>query len=387
QTFSPNQSYMILSDGFIQERLSEGNPEAVEGLVAHEFGHNIGLQHTHDDDVETAMSEPQQNAASRMAYSNYTIPGIAESDIDTGYGAMDIYTIRKALKEAGYGVPSINPESNYYDLEKLAEEQAMETQPKFGGSLSRFPAISITDNGGHNSLQGTSGDDLLVTESGYCGQLHRESDVLELSHKDQPYCLVEGEFSVVRSGDGHDLILTANGTEQIVHTGTGTDEVAVLHEEVGNKAIVTDDNSTESDTILTLHYSLLQRGFAVAEQEGDNMVLAFEAPSGRATGKITLIDQQTTEGGIDAFHVIDDEGNVLSEYAVTGPLSEAEWQEQVLNPAEDAVHKLSQEELSVHLDQAMQSTAQKAVARGRMLAQESRAEQLSLADKGGDRSR
>lgn len=389
-----NRGFMMLDAEYIQKKIAEGNIEAVLALVSHEFGHNLGLLHPHDGLIDTAMNDKQQDAVSRMSYNNHSFPAAATTDIDSGFGPMDIYIIREALREMGVELPRINAENDTYLLSELAEAQREQARAK-GGYLASMPALSLLDNGGHNSLEGTSGDDLLVTESGYCGLLKRDEKEIRLIKDGQPYCLVEGEFSVVRSGAGDDLILTANGTEQTVYVGTGDNEVALLHPLMGDKTIVTlpvedergpvekiidtvdelnpltedeveeeatkESSRLENDTVtLTLHQSLMERGSAVVHQNGEDITANFFATSGRKIGSFTLQGQAAENRGIDVFRVIDDNGDVVAEYDVRELRDAQRWQDEVLTPAQETVQEAMLENFRADYAKARQALAGRA---------------------------
>ena len=426
-----NRGYMLLSTEYLKKKLEEGNVQAIQALVAHEFGHNLGLYHPHNEKrVETAMNDLQQDSLSRMSYNDMTFPPVATTEIDAGYGPLDIYLIRHALTSRGIAVPVINPENTSYLLSELRLWQMENTVTKNGGKLEHIPSLSIVDNGGRNELVGTDGDDLLVTQSGYCGLLDRKNDRIEIAKDGQPFCLVEGEFSLVKAGDGNDLILTADGTEQVVYTGTGSNQVALLNSNIGAKVIITPERqeppkevetpdtttaaempvpgsippSTDvpttlsettvpeappaeaigstattsttsttsttvpedraalaevakpSDTALTLHYSLFERGDVSAIVVGDDLVLQFHAFSGRLTGQVTLIGQQ--DGfGIDRLRIIDNSGNPISEQEIPKKWSAEEWQIHALNPATIAANRLLDQNIKADLEATRQAFA------------------------------
>lgn len=388
---SYNQGFMMLDVNYLAQRLKDGNPEAVLALVSHEFGHNLGILHPHDGLVHTAMNDKQQDAVARMSYNNHTFPAIATTDIDSGFGPLEIYVLREALRDLGVEPPRINPENNTYLLSEMAETQREQVRAK-SGRLGSMPALSLLDNGGHNTLEGTSGNDLLVTESGYCGLLDREQKNIQLTKDGQPYCLVEGEFSVIRSGAGDDLILTASGTEQTVYLGTGRNEVALVQTRVGDKTIVTlpieDDRgaleqladavdelnpftekevperATEetsrinTDTVtLTLHESLLRSTEARVQQKGDDIQINFYAMSGREVGSITLQGQVAENRGVNTFRIIDNEGASVAEFDVTDLRDAARWQDEVITPAAQTVDEKMMHEMRADLAKARQKLA------------------------------
>lgn len=353
-----NQGFLMLDVDYMAERLAAGKPESVQALVSHEFGHNLGLLHPFDGLVSTALSEQQKNGVSRMAYNNHTFPPIAETSIDSGYGPLDIYHIRQALKERGFTVPAIHPGDDEYLLGVVARETVEGAKAK-SGRLYQIPALSLLDTGGRNTLTATDGDDLLVTEAGYCGLINRQEQRLSLLRDGQPYCLVEGEFSVVKSGDGNDLILTAIGTEQDVYLASGKKDVAVLEQDIGDIRIHTEaehapDNIGESvgtvlenalgledETTLTLHQSLFDRSTVQARAAGEDIVLDFAAFSGRELGSVTLKGQAGKDGeGIDTLRVIDNSGGTLVSFDVAQLHDPAQWQEQVL----DSIDQKAREE-------------------------------------------
>lgn len=389
-----NRGFMMLDVDYLKQKLEEGNIEAVLALISHEFGHNLGLLHPHDGMVHTAMNDKQQDAVARMAYNNHTFPEISATDIDTGYGPLDIHRIRESLRELGIEPPRINPENNTYLLSELAEEQRAAARAK-GGYLNSLPALSLLDNGGHNTLEGTSGDDLLVTESGYCGLLKRDEKEIRLMKDGQPYCLVEGEFSVVRSGAGDDLILTARGTEQTVYLGTGNNEVAMLDDDIGEKTIVplpveddrgvverffdgvdelnplteeevaeraTEETSREADdtVTLTLHESLFRAADAVVHQDGEDISINFYAMSGREIGSITLQGQAAENRGINTFRVIDNEGVSVAEFDVSAMRDAGRWQDEVVTPAQTTVEERMKDAMRTDIARARQQLAGRA---------------------------
>lgn len=406
---SINQGFMMLDVNYLAQKLQEGNREAVLALVSHEFGHNLGILHPHDGLVDTAMNDKQQDAVARMSYNNHTFPRIATTGIDSGYGPLEIYLLREALRDLGVEPPRINPGNDTYLLSELAETQREEARAK-AGWLGSIPALSLLDNGGHNTLEGTAGDDLLVTESGYCGLLERDEQRIRLLKDGQPYCLVEGEFQVVRSGAGDDLILTANGTAQTVYLGTGRDEVALVQEEMGDKTIVTlpvedernpleqladdvgekldelnpltdtpqgperatDETSRQNDdtVTLTLHESLLRATDATVVQSGDDIRIEFFAMSGRSIGSITLEGQMSANRGVDTFRIIDNNGKAVVEFDVSGMRDPQQWQEAVVNPALAAVDEKMMDEMRAEIAdlararQALAGTAGEWTARG-----------------------
>lgn len=394
-----DQGFLMLSSEYLQKKLEQGNEQAIRALVAHEFGHNLGLLHPHGDSVETAMNDMQQDAVSRMSYNDHTFPAVAMTETDSGFGPLDIFLIREALRSRGIAVPEIHPENTNYLLEDLTAWQLENAQSKSGGRLSSVPALTLLDTGGNNTLHGTAGDDLLVSESGYCGLVDRDNETIELAKDGQPYCIVEGEFSVVRSGSGDDLILTANGTEQTVYVGTGVDEVALVHANIGNKTVVTpdrqfseteleeagmdatattvednpsiidsvkdaigigeDDEAPEievSETTLTLHRSMLDRGEVSVSEVNNDIVLAFHAPSGRVVGQVTLRNQQAGQG-IDHFRVIDNDGQSIFEFNLPPEMSVGEWQADIINPAQIQIEEMALEEIRAEFGTARQGIA------------------------------
>lgn len=386
-----NRGFMMLDVEYLKQKLQEGNVEAVLALISHEFGHNLGLLHPHDGLVHTAMNDKQQDAVARMSYNNHTFPEIAETDIDTGLGPLDIHLVRSALRELGVDVPRIHAGNDTYLLSELAERQREAARAK-GGYLMSLPAISLLDNGGRNTLEGTAGRDLLVTEAGYCGLIDRDEKKIRLMKDGQPYCLVEGEFSVVRSGAGDDLILTANGTAQTVYLGTGRNEVAMVHEQLGDKNIVTlpvedergpletfldvvdevnplteeeapeqataETSRLNDDTVtLTMHHSLLRSADAVVHQDGDNIVVGFYASSGRKVGSFNLVGQASENRGINTFRVIDDEGQTMAEYDVTDMRDYTRWQDEVMTPAQQIVEETMMENMRADLARTRQTLA------------------------------
>lgn len=376
-----NQGFMMLDTEYLAQKIESGNIEAVLALVSHEFGHNLGFLHPHDDLVHTAMNDKQQDAVARMSYNNHTFPAIAATDINSGYGPLEIHVLRDALRDLGVEPPRIHPGNDTYLLSELAETQRNEARAK-AGSLASLPALSLLDNGGSNTLEGTSGRDLLVTEAGDCGLIDRDQEEIRLMRDGQPYCLVEGEFSVVRSGAGDDLILTANGTEQTVYLGSGNNEVAMIHSQVGDKEIVTlpieedergmleqfgdavdglnpltedepeperateETARDEKDTItMTMHQSLFRAADTVVQQSGDDIEINFYAMSGREIGSITLQGQAAEDRGINTFRVINDQADVLIEFDVTDMRDPTRWQEEVLDPIQQRVSELMIEDL------------------------------------------
>lgn len=368
-----SQGYLMLDVHYMEKKIAEGNTEAAAALVSHEFGHNLGLLHPFDGLVSTAESEKQQNGVSRMSYNNHTFPPIASTTIDSGYGPLDIFHIRQALKEQGYPVPAINPEDDIYVLEALAEEAKDNSRAKTG-RLTQVPALSLLDTGGQNMLRATDGDDLLVTEAGYCGLLNRQEQNISLLKDGQPFCLVEGAFAVVKSGDGNDLILTARGSEQRVYLASGQKEVALLDQEIGEKSVYTLDDSapenvleavgealgiTENSTTLTLHQSLFDNSVVKARVEGKDVVLEFSAFSGRELGSITLKEQAKDQHseGIDTFRVIDNAGGELLSFDVADLHTAAEWQAQVLAPIEEKAKEEGQNWARAEIARARQALA------------------------------
>lgn len=343
---SNNPNYIMLEQDYMLEKLEAGNEGAVKHLFAHEFGHALGLLHPHDEYIATAMTEPQQFAVSAMAYTPHTFGPVATTEIDSHYGALDIYLIRKALTDRGVIVPPINALDDEYLLDVLRQEQLDNVFRRSDGEkLNSFPpALSLVDTGGTNTLVGTAGDDLLVTQSGYCGLLDRENELLALSQLDngQPFCLVEGEYSIVRGGGGDDLILTANGAEQRIYTGPDTNEVALMHEDIGEKTIITpaplpDSEEAASETTLTLHQSIFERGSATVVADGSDIRLEFTAPSGRDLGSIHLISQMEADRGIQHIRVVDNAGEALLSLPVNGLVSAEAWQSQAMDLLSNAV--------------------------------------------------
>lgn len=396
-----DQGFLMLSSEYLQKKLEQGNEQAIRALVAHEFGHNLGLLHPHADMVETAMNDMQQDAVSRMSYNDHTFPPVAMTNIDSGFGPLDIFLIREALRSRSIAVPEMHPENTNHLLADLTAWQRDNAQTKSGGTLHSVPALTLLDTGGSNTLHGTAGDDLLVTESGYCGLADRVNETIELVKDGQPYCIVEGEFSVVQSGAGDDLILTANGTEQAVYVGTGVDEVALIHANIGNKTVITPDRQfteTEleeagmdttttatipeddpsiidsvkdviglgdedetpeieaSETTLTLHRSMLDRGEVSVSEVNDDIVLAFHAPSGRVIGQVTLQNQQAGQG-IDHFRVIDNNGQPVFEFDLPPEMNVGEWQTEIINPVQIKMEEMALAEIRAEFSTARQGIA------------------------------
>lgn len=364
-----NQGFMMLDVEYMKQKLEEGRPEAVLALVSHEFGHNLGLLHPFDGLVDTGYSEKQQNGVSRMAYNNHTFPAVTSTTIDSGFGPLDIFHIREALKDSGFPVPDVHGGDNSWNLSEAARETLEGARSK-AGRLYQVPALSLLDTGGRNTLVGTDGDDLLVTEAGFCGLINRQEQSIALLRDGQPYCLVEGEFSVVKTGGGKDLVLTAAGTEQAVYLASGRQEVAILNANLGDQTIhttaerldggvveaVQDALGQGDNTTLTLHYSLFNAMDAHASVSGDDVVLTFNALSGREVGKVTLKDQ-AKESGIDTFRIIGNEGETLAEYDVRSLTTAEQWQQQVVAPTTHMVDDKGLAELRADIARARQGLA------------------------------
>lgn len=393
-----SHGFMMLSMDYINKKLEVGKTEAIKALIAHEFGHNLGLYHPFDDHVRTAMNDLQQDSVARMGYSNHTFPEIAQTDIDVGYGPLDIFLIRRALAERGVATPEINPDNNNYLLSALRFWQFNQATAVDGDARDEIPALSIADSGGENQLTGTVGNDLLVTQSGYCGLLDRDQQRIEILRNGLPFCLVEGEFSVVRGGAGDDLILTANGTEQQIDVGSGVDDVALIHHNIGIKTIITPerppadiasvtgttvpDNLTPhgpasehsttttsavpniittplpgaNSTTLTLHYSVIERGIMHATQVGNDIIITSEAFSGRPIGQITLQDQLGGHG-IDHVRIVNNTGDTLFERDTADLLSPEAWEAMVIDPAQIVVNNIATQNIRADLDAARQALA------------------------------
>ncbi|MBM3618133.1 MAG: hypothetical protein FJX23_06250 [Alphaproteobacteria bacterium] len=364
-----NQGFMMLDVNYMKQKLEEGKPEAVLALVSHEFGHNLGLLHPFDGLVDTGYSEKQQNGISRMAYNNHTFPAVTGTSIDSGFGPLDIFHIREALKDSGYDVPPVHQGDTTWNLTEAARETLEGARSK-AGRLYQVPALSLLDTGGRNTLLGTGGDDLLVTEAGFCGLINRQEQQIALLRDGQPYCLVEGEFSVVKTGGGKDLVLTAAGTEQAVYLASGRQEVAILDANLGDQTIHTTAERQEGGiveaakeligqadgTTLTLHYSLFNAMDAHASVSGDDVVLTFNAMSGREVGKITLKDQ-ARESGIDNFRIIGNEGETFAEFDVRSLTTAEQWQQQVVAPVTQMVDEKGLAELRADIARARQGLA------------------------------
>ncbi|MCH2546657.1 MAG: hypothetical protein MK052_03465 [Alphaproteobacteria bacterium] len=385
------QGFLILNAAEMDRRIDSGNKDGAMHTIAHEIGHNLGILHPFDRHVDTALTDHQQEAISTMAYTSSTQNSIASTDIKSGYGALDINILRKAVVELGGEVPKLNEENNTYSLGQLAEDQQKDTKSTFGGSVYSLPAATVVDNGGAtNTLTGTSGDDLLVTEAGDCGLINRNDKKARIERDGQAYCLVEGEFSIIKSGSGDDLIITAANEEQTVYTRTGKQDVAVFEtgdltlsaspriEAYEDKNIAQQLTSLFADpvtaggnrgkedlTSITLHHSLFQDADAMAHEEGNDIKINFTAESGRDTGSITIKNQTLDLQGVDQLRVINDEGDVISQIDSFDYKTAEQWNSDVLAPTQQAVlayqHQLDASEQDRDSEDTVRGAMQKYV--------------------------
>lgn len=243
-------------------------------------------------------------------------------------GTANWLSLREQLVAAGQEVPALNPGDSLYDLAEDLPKHAL------------LPDQVIADNSGVNTLQGSPENDTLVTEPGYCGRIDTpKNQFINIFSDGKQYCIAEGEFSLVKGGDGNDLIFASRSGEQTIDPGAGNDRIAFFQPEIGDKTIL----SGEGENTLYLSDELVAKGDLKSAADGDDLVLHFTAFSGRELGTIRLVDQLVPGQGINAVTVVDAEGQTVFSMGVKDLTAES-WQRDAVEPMVKQVESKGQGE-------------------------------------------
>lgn len=304
------------SPGYIMVNLDKApklSDQQVEQLVAHEFGHALGLASSHDLALFRNLHPRDAMTLSSMAYSDLS-QGAVDGSIPAGFGALDL-GLRKWLDNP----PALNEGGRIYDLDalhKASQEQNKKTVVYRKTGL--LPVLPIAAHGKENVLHGSTGNDFIDTNPGYVSQIR-----VSTQKNTQKFALVEGHIGEIycRSGD-NTVVVSAEG-DQTIHTGTGKTDLRVLYPDMrGEKTI-----DAEGKVTLTLTASYLKNAQDLrVTQHGTDVIL-----SSQDHGTLRLRDQ--AEGhGIARIRILSERGRTLFEKEVKG-LSSAELQDKVIRPA------------------------------------------------------
>ena len=240
-------------------------------------------------------------------------------------GQMNIKVLRDKLTEAGRAVPRLNTGDDLYDLSVTLNDS---------GDL--LPDNVIFDQGGVNTLLGTEENDIIFSEATYCGRTGTPTRwVTNVFGDGDKYCIADGEFSVVQSGKGDDIIVVPREGNQVIEPGEGNDRVMIFTPEIGDLTILSERSGEDKDSKdkLILSEELIRRNHVEVAVDGDDLVLSFHAPSDRLLGTIHL-RKQLVDDGIQELQIVDQEGDVIWEHDVNGVNTVADWENDVVRPLE-----------------------------------------------------
>ena len=241
-------------------------------------------------------------------------------------GELNIKVLRDKLEEAGRHVPRLATEDNTYQLggETLNDVDDL------------LPDNVIFDQGGVNTLLGTPDNDIIFSEASYCGRTGTPSRwVTNVFGDGDKYCIADGEFSFVQSGNGDDIIVVPRAGNQVIEPGEGNDRVMIFAPEIGDLTVLSERSGDDQDSKdkLILSEELVRRNHIEVVVDGDDLVLSFHAPSDRLLGTIHL-REQLADNGIQELQIVDEKGDVIWEHDVQGVNSVADWETDVVRPLE-----------------------------------------------------
>ena len=234
-------------------------------------------------------------------------------------GKVNGVTLRDSLKKMGFPVKALAVEDNVYDAENI---------PNVSPEL--VDKNVVADGGGVNKLIGTDGNDVLVVGEDECGYTKMPKNKLtNIASNGKKYCIAEGDISVVKGGEGDDLLIIDKGSDTTFETGPGDDRITLYRSNIGNATILSNPDEDGKNT-LYLSERNASRGEIVANIQEGEMELNF-IENKHVVGTVTL-PHQTEGGGIDKIAVVKDNGDEIFKTDVKNITTAQEMNEKVLEP-------------------------------------------------------
>lgn len=303
------------SPGYVmvnQDSFAKLSDKQVDELVAHEFGHALGLAGPHNLALFRTLSSREAVTLTSMAYSDLAY-GTADETSAHGFGALDL-GLRKWLPNP----PALDNKQQTYDLEALHKASLQQNKRSITyRKTALLPVIPIVANNAENVLYGTSGNDFIDTNPGYLSRMVTGSPA-----RRQSFALMEGHIGEVYCQQGDNKVVASAVGDQTIHTGAGHTEVRLLYPLMtGAKTI-----DAEGDVTLSITASYLKQAQDMAASaQGRDVVLSTKGAELRLEG-------QAAGEGITRLRVLSERGRVLFEKETKG-LSLDELKNEVLEPA------------------------------------------------------
>lgn len=300
-------------------------------LFAHEFGHTLGLAHPHDLAVLN-IDKRQALTATKMAYTDLKIDSFQHTVTDgkgkaqkDASGNPKIYTEGPDEGVLDYGfrkwvpnpptmghVSDPDPESPSCDLYKAH----FDLQAHFDHALNvnkrsivflrehLLPMVPMVNEGKHAVLKGTSGDDLLDTNTGYSSTVTDPKTGVQ-----QHFTHIEGHFGKVLGVKGNNTIIAADKGDQEILPGAGKNEIQFLYTGTqGTKTI----QSTGQDTLVLTEELLRKQSLKAVDRAGGKLGFESSKTSIQLDGK-----------GISSLLVVNERGRPVARIDTKGKGAEA----------------------------------------------------------------
>lgn len=311
-------AYMLLNSRY----MDAASGKDCYDLFAHEFGHTLGMVHSHDAAI-LDMSARESMTATKMAYSDLNIQAFRHLITDgegkplltaqnhkqyysagVDEGVLD-YALRQwvshppmlgSVTQPDPALPDCDAYKGVFDLQVHHDLALRANKDALTFRYERLlPMVAMVNNGEHSVLRGTKGDDLLDCNPGYNSTVGNPAKEIE-----QHFNLIEGHFGKVFGVAGNNTIIAAQKGDQEIHPGPGHNQVEFLYSDFsGHKKVV-----SEGPDVVVLTTDILSEP-GLKKQDGPQGQLYLE----NARGSIAL------EGRGRSIKIITPEGRHVTTLA------------------------------------------------------------------------